>query len=119
METATPFVIGGDFNVEPHVLQQALADSPIQHVALQVVSPIQSTCRTTQANTTIDDWIVGGGAEFLAGPVATVETVAITPHVAVSLSLRSIEHYTIPQCLWKRFTRGTAQAAICPHLDIQ
>jgi hypothetical protein len=103
METALPFLIGGDFNLSPEEL--GLAASPSLHTSLQIISPSSTTCRTPQRESNIDFWVAGGGMVYHLGPVATDEATASTPHVAVSLHLRPLSHNARDMCveaIWAR-----------------
>jgi hypothetical protein len=87
LEVGMPYIIGGDFNMSPSQLQQALADSPALSTSIQIYAPITTTCRMPSGESIIDYWIVGGGAEMFVHKAFTDESIAVTPHVASALTL--------------------------------
>jgi hypothetical protein len=119
-DTAHPFVVGGDFNVEPAVLRNKLGTSPTLGVAIQVVATREGTCHTAQGDSVLDYFLLGGGAQMLGGRIRVDDTVPVKPHSAVAIDLKPLEHYAgLGIKCWKRYSRGSATPVIGPHWEIE
>jgi hypothetical protein len=114
-----PFIIGGDFNLPPEELHDKLMDTPLPHRELQLVAPQETTCSTAHGDSTLDYWILGGGAQLYSQTVAVDHTVPIKPHSAVSLHLSTGGGKLPIGQVWRRPGKGSATQVIGPQLDIE
>jgi hypothetical protein len=114
-----PFIIGGDFNLPPEELHSKLCDTPIAHQEIQIIAPHETTCTTANGESTLDYWIIGGGAQLYAQAVTVDHTVPVKPHSAVSLHLRTHGGKLPIGQVWRRPWKGSSTQVIGPQREIE
>jgi hypothetical protein len=114
-----PFIIGGDFNLPPEELHHKLCETPLLHQELQLMAPPECTCTTAHGDSTLDYWLLGGGAQLYAQAVAVDHTVPITPHSAVALHFRTGGGKMPMGQVWRRPGKGSATQVVGPQREIE